>query len=139
GQPVPLLSWEGLGVGSRSQSIRARKRNEALHEPKSAAGILPADQSEKTPPARCRQHLSAPSHPFAAPGLNAASGLVMNHRVDNHARVSAPDGKQRWVALLTAAARNGTFVKLTLSRPCCANDSLKNVIVRPVALSTGQR
>src|SRR5439155_7754621 len=60
-------------------------------------------------------------------------------RVDNHARVSTPDAKERWLELLVASVRDGTFVKLTLSRPCSADASLKNVIVRPVALRAGQR
>ncbi len=63
----------------------------------------------------------------------------MNQRVDNHARVSTPDAKERWLELLAASVRDGTFVKLTLGRPCCADASLKNVIVRPVALRAGQR
>ena len=53
--------------------------------------------------------------------------------------MSVPDAKQRWLELLAAAVRDGTFVKLNLSRPCCADASLKNVLVRPVALRAGQR
>src|SRR3989442_2893433 len=59
--------------------------------------------------------------------------------MDNHARVSVPDAKKRWLELLTAAVRDGTFVKLTLSRPFGADASLKNVFVRPVSLRAGQR
>src|SRR3989454_6706036 len=72
-------------------------------------------------------------------GETVLSPLATYYRVDNHARVSVPDAKQRWLELLTAAVRDGTFVKLNLSRPCCADASLKNVIVRPVALRAGQR
>ena len=58
--PVEFPSSEGSGVGSWSQCMR-KKRKEALHEAQSAAGILPADQSEKSTagkmpaaPWRCR-------------------------------------------------------------------------------------
>ena len=67
------------------------------------------------------------------------SPLATNKGVDNYARVSVPDAKQRWLELLTAALRDGTFVKLTLSRPFGADASLKNVVVRPVSLRAGQR
>jgi len=75
------------------------------------------------------------------PGVspNRGATLATNNRLDNHARVSVPDAKQRWLALLAAAVRDGSLVKLTLSRPCCAEASLKNVIVRPVALRAGDR
>ena len=72
-------------------------------------------------------------------GSHSVSPLATNYRVDNHARVSVPDAKHRWLELLSAAVRDGTFVKVTLSRPCCADASLKNVLVRPVALRAGQR
>src|SRR5438128_245132 len=72
-------------------------------------------------------------------GETVFSPLVTNSRLDNHARVSVPDAKQRWLELLTAALRDGTFVKLALSRPCGADASLKNVFVRPVSLRAGQR
>src|SRR6185503_11271913 len=72
-------------------------------------------------------------------GERVLSPLATNKRVDNHARVSLPDAKQRWLELLTAAVRDGTFVKLTLSRPFGADASLKNVFVRPVSLRAGQR
>ena len=49
----------------------------------------------------------------------------MNNCMDDHARVSVPDAKQRWLELLTAAVRYGTFVKLTLSRPVGAEASLE--------------
>jgi len=48
GQPIPLPSSEGLGVGSRSQCTVARPRG-ALHEPQGTAGILPAEGSENSP------------------------------------------------------------------------------------------
>jgi hypothetical protein len=69
----------------------------------------------------------------------AASPLATNNGVDNDARVPPPDAKQRWLELLAAAVRDGTFVKLTLSHPVGVDTSLKNVLVRPVALRAGQR
>ena len=77
-------------------------------------------------------------HPFKSVG-SRASPLATNNRVDNHARVPAPDAKQRWLGLLAATVRDGTFVKLTLSRPVGADPSLKNVLIRPVALRAGER
>jgi 2-polyprenyl-3-methyl-5-hydroxy-6-metoxy-1,4-benzoquinol methylase len=59
--------------------------------------------------------------------------------VVDHAQVPVPDPKQQWLGLLAATVRDGTFVKLTLSRPVCVDTSLKNVLVRPVALRAGQR
>ncbi len=50
-----------------------------------------------------------------------------------------PDAKQRWLALLVAAVRDGTFVKLTLSRPGGPDASLKNVSVRRVSIRAGHR
>jgi hypothetical protein len=65
--------------------------------------------------------------------------LAMNNRVDNYSHVTVPDAKKRWLELLAASVRDGTFVKLTLSLPFCADTSLKNVFIRPVALRAGHR
>jgi SAM-dependent methyltransferase len=59
--------------------------------------------------------------------------------VDNHQLVSEQDAKKRWFALLAAAVHGGTFVKLTLSRPCTTDASLENVFVRPVDLRAGRQ
>ena len=89
----------------------------------------------------CRQDAGSTLNTFSVSTLSwtVVSPLVTNNLVDNHARVSVPDAKQRWLELLTAALRDGTFVKLTLSRPFGADASLKNVFVRPVSLRAGQR
>ena len=49
------------------------------------------------------------------------------------------DAQLQWLELLADAVRDGTFVKLTLSRHRGADATLKNVFVRPVALRAGGR
>ena len=48
--------------------------------------------------------------------------------------MSAPPAKDKLLALLGAAARQGTLVKLTLSNHRGADPTLKNLFVRPVVL-----
>ena len=47
--------------------------------------------------------------------------------------------QEKWLARLAGAARDGSFVKLTLGGPRPRSDSLKNVLVRPVELNDGPR
>ena len=52
------------------------------------------------------------------------------------AQLSALD---RFLALLQAAVRDGTLVKLTLGKHRGTDASLKNIFIRPVALKNGQQ
>jgi SAM-dependent methyltransferase len=47
------------------------------------------------------------------------------------------DSRDRFFALLRAAVAHATLVKLTLGKPCCADLTLRNVFIRPVALKNG--
>jgi SAM-dependent methyltransferase len=53
--------------------------------------------------------------------------------------VALPDAQRQWLELVGDAVRDGTFVKLTLSRHRGADATLKNVFIRPVALRAGWR
>src|SRR5205085_1927787 len=65
--------------------------------------------------------------------------LATHCSVAHHARVALSDAQLQWLELLADAVRDGTFVKLTLSRHRGADATLKNVFVRPVALRAGAR
>jgi len=65
--------------------------------------------------------------------------LATNCGLDHPPRVVVPDAQLQWLELLADAVRDGTFVKLTLSRHRGADPTLKNVFVRPVALRAGRR
>lgn len=48
-----------------------------------------------------------------------------------------PTARERFFAVLHAAVHDGTLVKLTLGKPRGADETLRNVFVRPVALKSG--
>lgn len=54
-------------------------------------------------------------------------------------RMTDPTAPDRLLAELRRAFDEGTLVKLTFSRPCSADASLRAVLIRPVALRVGRR
>ena len=53
--------------------------------------------------------------------------------------MSQPTARDRFLALLQTAVRDGTLVKLTLGKHRGADITLKNIFIRPVALKNGQQ
>ena len=50
-----------------------------------------------------------------------------------------PSGRKQFMGMVSEAVRGGALVKLTLGKPACADPTLENVFVRPVALRKGPR